>query len=64
MAGIGSSPRYVVLPGEEPGQWQVYDTYVNAPVFGAESMTESAATDHAERLNRAYREFRGAARPS
>ena len=64
MAGTGSSPLYVVLPGEEPGQWQVYDTYVNAPVFGAESMTESAATDHAERLNRAYREFRGAARPS
>ena len=64
MAGTGSSPRYVARPGEEPVQWQVYDTYVNAPVFGAESMTESAATDHAERLNRAYREFRGAARPS
>ena len=64
MAGTGSSPRYVVRPGEEPGQWQVYDTYVNAPVFGAESMTESAATDHAQQLNRAYREFRRRERPT
>ncbi len=64
MAGTGSSPRYVVRPGEEPGQWQVFDTYVNAPVFGAESMTESAATDHAQRLNRAYHEFRAVTRPS
>jgi hypothetical protein len=64
MGGAGSSPRYAVRPGEEPGQWLVFDTHVNAPVFGAENMTESAATDHAQRLNRAYREFRGAARPS
>ena len=64
MAGTGSSPRYVVRPGEEPGQWQVYDTYVSAPVFGAESMTESAATDHAQRLNWAYHEFRAVTRPS
>jgi len=64
MAGTGSSPRYVVRPGEEPGQWQVYDTRVNAPVYGAESMTENAATDYARRLNQAYREFRRRERPT
>jgi hypothetical protein len=62
--GTGSNPRYVVRPGEEPGQWQVYDTLVKAPVYGAESMTESAATDYTRRLNQAYREFRRPERPT
>ena len=52
------SDRYVVRRGQAPGQWQIWDTHTNTVVFGAESMTESAATDHAKRLNDAYREFR------
>ena len=56
--GAGNNPRYVVRRGEEPGQWQVFDTRVNSPVFGAESMTESAAAEYARRLNQAYDEFR------
>jgi hypothetical protein len=46
--------RYVVRRGEQPGQWQVYDTSVDALVYGAESMTEVAAAGYARRLNDAY----------
>jgi hypothetical protein len=47
--------RYQVRQGEQPGEWKVWDTLADAVVFGAESMTESAATDLAGRLNEAWR---------
>ena len=50
--------RYEVRRGDAPGQWMVWDTHTDTVVFGAESMTESAATEYAKRLNDAYREFR------
>ena len=49
--------RYVVRQLSRR-QWQVFDTCVNAPVYGAESMTENAATELARRLNDTYRAFR------
>jgi hypothetical protein len=52
--------RYEVRQGEQPGEWKVWDTRTDAAVFGAESMTESAATELARRLNEAWRQWRGA----
>ena len=47
--------RYEVRHGERPGEWKVWDTRTDAVVFGGESMTETAATDLARRLNEAWR---------
>jgi len=52
--------RYEVRQGGQPGEWKVWDTRTDAVVFGAESMTETAATDLARRLNEAWRQWRDA----
>ena len=52
-----SADRYEARPGDQPGQWQVWDRRTNAVVFGYESMTERAAGEYARRLSEIYREL-------
>jgi hypothetical protein len=49
--------RYEARQGDQPGQWQVWDTRTNAVVFGCESMGEGAAREYARRLSEIYREL-------
>ena len=52
---MGNINRYVITPAGTADQWTVWDTMRDAPVFGAEALSEEIARDVAHRLNDAYR---------
>ena len=52
---MGNTNRYVITPTGTADEWAVWDTTRDAPVFGAEALSEDIARDVAHRLNDAYR---------
>jgi hypothetical protein len=52
---MAKTNRYVVTAAGTVDQWTVWDTMRDAPVFGAEEVSEERAYEVARRLNDAYR---------
>jgi hypothetical protein len=49
--------RYEARSGDRPGQWLVWDRWIDSVVFGCESMRAAEAIEYARWLSEIYRQL-------